>query len=139
MLSNPARILIVEDHPQVLEAIVRIVAGTYEVAGKISRGDEVVEAALLLQPEVILLDITLPGRSGIQLLPELRMLLPNLCIIMLTNHIHPAYRSTALELGADAYVDKAKAVQSLLPVIADTFAQRALSRRLGAAGWTEHS
>jgi DNA-binding NarL/FixJ family response regulator len=119
-----ARILIAEDHPQIVEAMVRIVSGPYEVAGTISRGAEVLSAALLLQPEVILLDISLPGRSGLLVLPELRALQPDLCIIMLTNHNDPAYRTAAFEGGADAYIEKENAVQDLLPAITQTLARR---------------
>ena len=108
--------------------MIQLVAREYEVAGWVASGDEVVAEAERLRPDVVLLDVSLPGKSGLAVLPALRAALADATIIVLTTHVEPIYVRQALERGADAYVLKGKAMTELLPVI-----REALERRRAAA------
>ena len=87
------------------------------VVGTTERGDTVVPMAAKLRPDVVLLDISLPGQSGLQLLPELRRLYPSLGIVMLTNQDQPIFREEAARRGADGYVLKDRAADDLWPAV----------------------
>lgn len=71
-----ARVLLVEDHPRIQDAVTKILLAECDVIAVIGRGDEVLEAAERLLPDVVVLDIALRGRSSTQLLPELRAVMP---------------------------------------------------------------
>lgn len=111
------RVLLAEDHPLVRESIARLLCTSCTIAGSVDRGDLVLEAVERLKPDAVVLDISLPGRSGLQLLPDLRFAHSELLIILLTNHDSPAYREAAKERGADAYVLKQNAASDLLPAL----------------------
>ena len=87
-------------------AIQRILAGWCEVIGVVANGNEVVDSACVLVPDVVLLDVSLPGESGMRMLPHLRAALPDTRIVMLTTLADPVYRVAALAHGADAFVAK---------------------------------
>ncbi|MBI3578130.1 MAG: response regulator transcription factor [Deltaproteobacteria bacterium] len=58
------------------------------------------------QPDIVILDIELPGRSGIDLLKHIKQTFPSLIVIILTNASHPQYRKRCMELGANFFFDK---------------------------------
>jgi DNA-binding NarL/FixJ family response regulator len=66
----------------------------------------VLAAAQQLLPDLIVLDMSLPGRSGMRILPEFQATLPSVGIVMLTTQIDPLYEEEALAIGADAFVAK---------------------------------
>lgn len=127
-MSRP-RVLLAEDHPLVREAIVQLLAEACDVVGVVKRGDEIAAAAGQLAPDVILLDIALPGVSGLQVLPGLRASLPATGIVMLTSHADPLYRKEAFRRGADGYVVKGQAVTELLPAIREVLARAPRQQR----------
>jgi DNA-binding NarL/FixJ family response regulator len=87
------------------------------VAGAIERGDQVLQEVAALQPDVVVLDVALPHRSGLKVLPELRRAYPLVGIVMLSNRSEPIYREEAARRGADAYVVKDRASAELWPAI----------------------
>jgi DNA-binding NarL/FixJ family response regulator len=99
------------------EAIRCILAPDCELVAWAEDGHEVIGAALEMRPDTILLDISLPGISGMSLLPLLRDALPATTIVMLTNHTSEHYVEEAYRRGADAYVIKSEAHEALLPAI----------------------
>ena len=125
------RILLVEDHPQMQAAIRALLQPHCVVAGTAERGDMVIAQAAELRPDVVLLDISLPGQSGLQLLPELRRRYPAMGIVMLTSQDQPAYREEAAKRGSDRYVLKDRAGEELWPAI-----QEAALIRSGVAAWS---
>ena len=113
------RILLVEDHPQMRAAISTLLDRYCIVIGTVERGDMVLLKAAGLRPDVVVLDISLPGQSGLQVLPELRSQHPSVGIVMLTNQDQPIYREQAAQRGADRYVLKDRASEELWPAIQD--------------------
>ena len=102
--NGAARILVVDDEPTVREVVVQYLQRDGYVVHELDRGDLVAETVNTFQPDLIVLDIMLPGLSGLEVL---RAIGPNkIPVIMLTARVEEADRVLGLELGADDYVTK---------------------------------
>jgi DNA-binding response OmpR family regulator len=121
-----SRVLVVEDEP----ALARGLADHFKDEGYevrlVTRGDAAVPAVRDFRPDLVLLDIVLPGRSGLDVLRELRANGERVPILMLTARGEVVDRVVGLELGADDYLPKPFALRELLARV------RALMRRAGA-------
>jgi DNA-binding NarL/FixJ family response regulator len=105
-----------------------------EVVGEASDGDEVVRKVALLRPDVALVDISMPGSSGIKAIERIRAAAPATRVLVLTMHDMPAYLRAALAAGASGYVVKRAADSALLAAIRDVHAGRtALDPELAAS------
>jgi len=118
-LTTPAaRILVIDDNPHVVDILDRYLREEgYGVLGALT-SDEGLKLAILARPELVLLDIALPGTNGIELLKRIRSTNPTARVIMVTGNIDPALARKALELGALAYIDKPFDLAYLKRVIA---------------------
>jgi two-component system, OmpR family, phosphate regulon response regulator PhoB len=102
--NGAARILVVDDEPTVREVVVHYLQRDGYVVEQLDRGDLVDEAITTFQPDLVVLDIMLPGLSGLDVL---RGIGPNrIPVILLTALVEEADRVLGLELGADDYVTK---------------------------------
>lgn len=113
------RILLADDHA-VLRSGLRLLltsANKYEVVGEASSGIETLSLAERLQPDLILLDLSMPALGGLDALPALRSLAPSARILILTMHDDPQYLRQALKDGASGYVLKKAADTELLSAI----------------------
>ncbi|GAB4496021.1 MAG: response regulator transcription factor [Anaerolineales bacterium] len=113
------RILLADDHA-VLRAGLRLLLtsqSNYEVVGEASSGTETLTLAEQLQPDLILLDLSMPALGGLDALPALRKLVPAAKILILTMHDDPQYLRQALKHGASGYVLKKAADSELLSAI----------------------
>lgn len=88
-----------------------------EVVAQVGRGDEIVDAALLSRPEVALLDIELPGRSGLDAAGDLRDQVPDCRVLILTTFGRPGYLRRAMEAGAAGFLVKDGPVEDLAEAI----------------------
>ena len=112
-MSDP-RILIIEDEPDLLRGLaLNLKAEGYGVLTA-SRGDAGIEQALRERPELVLLDIMLPGMNGLDVCRELRRKGFEAPIIMLTAKAEEVDRVVGLEIGADDYVTKPFGIRELL-------------------------
>ena len=118
------RVLLADDHPLILEGLRTLLEKTCEVVGAVSDGRSLVEAALRLKPEVIVLDISLPGLNGIEAARQLRKELPETKMLFLTMHANPAYLKEALAAGASGYVLKTSAREELPDAIQEAIRNR---------------
>jgi DNA-binding response OmpR family regulator len=102
-----ARLLVIDDNPGVVDILTIHLRGEgYGVLSALT-GDEGLKDFTLARPDLVLLDITLPGElNGIELLKRIRSIDPASKVIMVTGNTDPASAREALELGAIAYVDK---------------------------------
>jgi two-component system response regulator NreC len=119
MTSAVLRILLADDHA-VLRAGLRMLLQAepdMQVVGEAGHAQEVLEAAAQLQPDVILLDVAMPGSSGLAILPRLRSVAPRSRILILTMYEDEAYLRQALQMGALGYVLKKAADVELLSAI----------------------
>ena len=101
-----ARVLLVDDHPEVRAGVRALLATepTLTVVGEASSGDEALGIALVLRPDLIVLDHEMPGTRGLQVLPKLRVILPGVRVVMFT--MSSGIAGQARVLGADAVVAK---------------------------------
>src|SRR5687768_7420320 len=92
------RILLADDHAlfrEPLKAFLQAQSGM-EVVGEAGTADEALQQAIVLQPHIVLLDITMPGQSGIAVLPQLHQSCPDTRVIIVTDHAEASYLRAAL-------------------------------------------
>src|SRR4051794_34039916 len=102
------RVLICDDHA-VVRAGVRLILETrpgYVVVGEAADGAEAVAQAAQLHPDLVILDLSLPGLSGLATIPALRQAVPDVKVLVLTVHEDEAYFFAALQAGAAGYILK---------------------------------
>lgn len=107
------RILLADDHALVLEGFRRILEGHYDLVGTVGDGRALLEAAKTLQPDVVVLDVSMPLLNGIDAAAQLKKICPQAKIIVMTMHADTDYVWSAFEAGASAYVLKRSAVDEL--------------------------
>ena len=113
------RILITDDHPIVREGL-RIILGTYQdmtVVGEAANGIEALHMIPLCNPDVALVDISMPGMSGIELIGRIRAEHPQLPMLVLSMHQEEQFAVRALKLGASGYLTKDCAPEQLAEAI----------------------
>jgi DNA-binding NarL/FixJ family response regulator len=108
------RILLGDDHPMLLNGIRGLLEGHYDIVGSEENGKALVEAALRLKPDLVVLDVTMPILNGIDAAREIRKTLPSIKLLFLTMQTNAIYLRKALEAGAAGYVLKSAAVEELL-------------------------
>jgi DNA-binding NarL/FixJ family response regulator len=114
-VAPKTRILIIDDHPLFREGIKTIINQDhrFEIVGEAGTGREGLEKAQLLKPEVVLLDISLPDESGMEVTRKLRGQLPHARIMILSMHSKIDYIVEAFQAGATGYVVKESAADRL--------------------------
>src|SRR5262245_52532551 len=103
------RLLIADDHTLVLEGFQRLLEDHCELVGTADNGRALIEAASRLQPDLIILDISMPLLNGIDAARKLKKQLPDAKLIFVTMHAEPAYVNEAFEAGASWYLLKRSA------------------------------
>ena len=118
-MSEKIRVMIADDHAIERAGATRIINAESDmvVVGETADGLCVLDMARELKPDVLVLDISLPGISGMELVPELRAAVPSLQITLFSMHQREILLQQALEMGALGYVLKASAVEDLLAAI----------------------
>jgi DNA-binding NarL/FixJ family response regulator len=113
------RILIADDHAIVRQGLKQIVTETRDmiVSGEASNGQELLNKIKDDDYDVVVLDITMPGRNGIDVLRQLRIERPGLPILMLSIHPEEQYALRALKAGASGYLTKESAPDELVVAI----------------------
>ena len=108
MTDTPTRIVIVDDHPMVAEGIQSILESydDVEVIATLSTGQQIIDNVETLQPDVILLDLNMPGIGGLSTTEIILERRPETRILILSMHDSPEYISSALSHGAVGYVLK---------------------------------
>jgi len=107
------RILLADDHPEVLDYLRPFLDELGEVVGIVEDGQALVEAARRLEPDLIFADISMPRLSGLEATRALQACLPQCKVIILTVHREAAYLSLAFNAGARGYILKRSAVAEL--------------------------
>ena len=108
-------ILIVDDYAsirQLLRSFVETNTG-FEVCGEAENGAEAIEKAKELQPDLVLLDMTMPGMSGAEAGPVIKRLLPQVKIVLFTIHTDGVNQSLASTLGIDLAISKTEGIKTL--------------------------
>lgn len=113
------RILIAEDHAIVREGIRMILDAEpdFEVVGETKDGEEAIQLARTLRPDVVVMDISMPRMTGVEATREIKRMLPDTDILILTMHEEESYVFQLLQLGASGYVVKRAAAADLVEAV----------------------
>jgi DNA-binding NarL/FixJ family response regulator len=114
---NKPQVLLADDHCLVAEGLRSLLGPHFDVVGIVSDGRELVSAATTLDPDVIVLDISMPSLNGIEAARQLRAAGSRAKVVFLTMHCEVAYAARALEVGAAGYVLKHSAASELVTAI----------------------
>lgn len=115
---KPLRILLADDHSVVLEGLRRILdRPEFEIAGMVRDGRALVQAAAKLNPDVIVVDVTMPVLNGIDAVRQIRRDDQTVKVVFLSMHPEVPYACEALAAGASAYVLKSSAGEELVTAI----------------------
>jgi DNA-binding NarL/FixJ family response regulator len=122
----PIRVFLVDDNLAFLAALKASLAGRpgIQVVGQALSGPEGIEQVRVTQPELVLLDLVMPGMSGIEVLQCVKALPQPPRVAILSFQAEPEVRSAVLELGADGFVAKAEMGQGLFATIDALFPGR---------------
>jgi DNA-binding NarL/FixJ family response regulator len=102
------KLLIVDDHPVVRRGMQSMLADAKDIhiVGEASNGAEAIKQVVALQPDVVLMDIRLPGADGVQVTRRIRREHPNVKVVILTTYEDEQYLYDAIEAGAQAFLTK---------------------------------
>lgn len=108
MSTQPHKIMIVDDHTIMRDGLQALLSSEsrYEVVGTVADGKTAIRSVATLGPDIILMDLTMPGTGGIEAIAHIKRQHPKIKIVALTFHKEDKYIHATLEAGADAYVLK---------------------------------
>ena len=115
------RVLIVDDSKIVCERLQQMLIDIVgvEVVGQTYNGEDAIKAIAESKPDAVILDIRLPGISGMEVLKDIREKKLLIKVIILTNYVYPQYREKCKELGADYFFDKSLEFEEIPKMIAE--------------------
>jgi two-component system, NarL family, invasion response regulator UvrY len=113
------RVIVADDHELMREGVKKILRGEpgMRVVGEAASADELLELMRTRDADVLILDINLPVRSGLDALAEIRRVQPALAVVMLSMYSEDRFALRALKAGAAAYVNKASAAEELVKAV----------------------
>jgi DNA-binding NarL/FixJ family response regulator len=120
------RVVVADDHPIMREGLKRILGGVADlvVVGEAGSGPETLDLARQTQANVVLLDVSMPGRGGLETVQELKRQVPGVRILMLTVHPEDDFAIRCLREGADGYLTKDAAPELLVEAVRKIHAGR---------------
>ena len=124
-MPPPIRVLIADDQPLFAKALEALLSGEpgIEVVGRARNGEEAVEQALALEPDVILMDIAMPVLDGVEATKRIRAQRHGACVLMLTGSNSRTDVDRAREAGAAGYVTKERISAELIEAILEIAAR----------------
>jgi DNA-binding NarL/FixJ family response regulator len=127
------RILVVDDHPafrRALTSALRMVDG-FEVAGEAGGGLAACQEAGTLEPDVVLMDLSMPDLSGIDAMKQIHEKQPQLPVVILTAHADPGVEKEAREAGASGFLAKGIGLEELVVVLNEATDDRRQPQQVG--------
>jgi len=120
------RIVIVDDHPLFRKGLEQLIHsdGAFAVCGEASNASEAMDVIRKLDPDLAIVDVSLPGANGIELIKNIRAEFPKLPILVLSMHDESLYALRALRAGAQGYVMKQEALANVVQAIHEVFSGR---------------
>ena len=116
------KVLIVDDSKIVCDGLQQMLINiaNVEIVGQAHNAEDAIASISEANPDVVILDIRLPGMNGIHVLKDIRAKNLQSRVIMLTNYPYPQYRKKCGELGADYFFDKVAEIEMIPKVIAES-------------------
>lgn len=117
--KGKTRILLVDDHPVVREGVAQRINRQPDLAvcGEAGTASEALQAIAKLQPDLAIVDLSLDGRSGLELIRDVKDRFPKVLVLVLSIHDEPAYARRALQSGARGYIAKHEATENVILAI----------------------
>ena len=132
----PKRILIVDDHPLFRKGIQQLIDSSGDglaVCGEAGNAADAMDALRKIRPDLVIVDVSLPGANGIELIKNIRAEFPKLPVLTLSMHDESLYALRAIKAGAQGYVMKEEALENVITAIREVLAGRPyLSREMSA-------
>ena len=116
-MTNRPRVLVADDHPAMLESLVRLLSKDFEVVASVGDGLAVVATAARLEPDLLVLDIAMPGLNGIAAATRVKQSGSTAKVVFVTNLHDREFVQGSLALGEVGFVVKDRLVADLLPAI----------------------
>ena len=120
------RIVVVDDHPLFRKGLEQLIHsdGAFAVCGEAGDAAEAMDAIRQIAPDLAIVDLSLPGANGIELIKNIRAEFPKLPILVLSMHDESLYAVRALRAGANGYVMKHEAMANVVQAINEVFSSR---------------
>ena len=115
------RVLLVDDNGEMLTDLRDELSAEFEIAGTAENGEQAVREVFRLDPDIVVLDVTMPVMNGLQVASLLREKRPGTRILFLTIHEEPEYTSAAFSAGACGYVTKRRLASDLRVAIREVY------------------
>ena len=115
------RVLLVDDNGEMLTDLRDELSAEFEIAGTAENGEKAVREVFRLDPDIVVLDVTMPVMNGLQVASLLREKRPGTRILFLTIHEEPEYISAAFSAGACGYVTKRRLASDLRVAIREVY------------------
>lgn len=137
-------VLICDDHPLMSQGLRSLLNPSLLVVGVVNDGREVISEIERTRPEILLLDLSMPHRNGLELLPDITRLFPELKVLVVTMHVERAIADLAIQKGARGFIPKEASAEELNRAIAavlagETFISPRVPRRaIRGAAALEH-
>jgi DNA-binding NarL/FixJ family response regulator len=141
------RILLVDDHPIMRHGLSQLIraAEELEVCGEAGSAREGLDKVLALKPDLVVVDLTLPDKSGLELLKDIQAMVPGMTCLVLSMHDESLYAERVLRAGARGYLMKETAAENLITAIrkvspeASTSANPSLPKCWNSSPWAAPS
>src|SRR6266545_742373 len=122
-MRSHVRTLMVDDHAAFLDELVHLLADeqAIDVVGRTASGEDALEQTAALRPDLVLMDLAMPGMGGLEATRRLKAAPGAPRVIMLSFHEHSMYRRASQDAGANGFIPKSKLGTALLPMIHSLF------------------
>jgi DNA-binding NarL/FixJ family response regulator len=113
---NRYQVLLVDDNPVVRHIVRQILEkeSQLRICGEANDGKEALDKAKVLQPDIVILDLSMPRMGGLEAAPQIRNLLPDACLILFTLYGNQEIERVAKQAGIDAVISKADRGEKLI-------------------------
>ena len=125
------RLIITDDHPMVVEGLRSMLQHRYDVVAVAHSGKDLLKVLRKVRADCLLLDLSMPERNGLELLPDIRAIRPSLKVLVVTMHLEKTLAVAALDAGANGFIPKDSGMAELEEAIEAVLAgERYLSPRV---------
>ena len=117
--QNKKRILIVDDHPMMRQGLAQLISAETDLAvcGESENAEHALDAINSLKPDLVIADISLPGKNGLELIKDFRVIQPDLPILVISMHDESLYAERVLRAGGRGYIMKQEGGKKLMQAI----------------------
>lgn len=120
MIPTPTfrpRLILADDHQLLVEGMRGMLGRRFDIVGVAHNGEELLALARRVPADCLLLDLAMPGRSGLELLPEVRARHPKMRVLIVTMHVERIFADAAMRAGAHGFLPKDSGVEELSEAI----------------------